>query len=379
MYINFWYVADLSENVKEEPVHVRMLTQDFVLFRDSSGKAHCLSNVCVHRGGSLAHGKRKGDCVECPYHGWQFNGAGECTRIPSMGPDAKIPSRAKVDSYPVEERYGLIFAFLGDMPEEERPPIMEVPEYGQEGWRPIVQTRDSNIDYKRAIENALDPAHNEFVHPTHGFSGGDDQRYRVPELDMREDEWGVGFMTTYVAPPLTDRKMQAASKRTETAVVEAGSGTHGPAHLWTHIHPTKDVSMHQYGFGTPIDETHRRGFGFTFRNFLLEPENDERFLTRNKYVGEQDRVVLERMQPKITPATNTTETFVPADKLIARYREKLKEWEDHGWRIDTEEIERNKDKVAYAIPSPARRHSKGWALDPIPLLPAAKKYRAAAE
>ncbi len=379
MYINFWYAAARSEDVTDEPFHVKMLTQDFVVFRDSQGCAHVLSNVCVHRGGSLARGKRKGDCVECPYHGWQFNGEGECTRIPSMGPNAKIPSRAKVDSYPVQEKYGLIFAFLGDLPEEDRPPLLEVPEYGREGWRGILQMRESVMDYKRSTENALDPAHNEFVHPTHGFSGGDDDRYHVPELEIMDTEWGPGFMTTYQAPPLTDRKMREASGRTENAIVEAGSGTVGPAHFWTHIHPTSDHFMHQYGFQTPIDESHRRGFGITMRNFLIDPENDKRFLTRNDYVAEQDREVLERIQPVITPETNTSETFVPADSVIARYREYLRQWEAMGWRINTDEINRTKDRLAYAVPCPARRHSKGWVLDPIPLIASAQEHKAAAE
>ena len=51
--------------------------------------------------------------VQCPYHGWRFDGAGQCLRIPTLPADQKIPARARVDSYPVQERYGLIFAFLG--------------------------------------------------------------------------------------------------------------------------------------------------------------------------------------------------------------------------------------------------------------------------
>ncbi len=378
MFINFWYAAEQSENLNDEPAHVRMLEQDFVLFRDNAGKAHCLSNVCVHRGGSLAHGKRKGDCVECPYHGWQFNGDGACTRIPSMGPDAKIPSRAKIDAYPTEERYGLIFAFLGDLPEEERPPIMEIEEYGREGWRATVQTGESNIDYKRSTENGLDPAHNEFVHPTHGFSGSQD-KYHVPELEVIEADWGVGFETTYVAPPLTDRKMKAASGRSENAIVTVSSGSYGPTNVWTFIHPTDDVFIHQHGFTTPIDQTHARSFLVNMRNFLLEEEHDARMRERNRYVGDQDNAVLTRLRPVITPETNTSETFVPAEKVIARYRGLLKDWEGRGWRIDSDEVERNKDKVAYAIPSPARRASKGWALDPVPLLPVQRAHKAAAE
>ncbi len=139
MFINFWYPAAKSEDLKEEPLLVRILGQDFAVFRDTAGQAHCLHNVCVHRGGSMAHGKRKGDALECPYHGWQFNGSGQCICIPSMGPGAKIPARAKIDAYPTVEKYGLVHIFLGDLPEEERPPIMDAPEYGQDGWRTTIQ------------------------------------------------------------------------------------------------------------------------------------------------------------------------------------------------------------------------------------------------
>ena len=69
MFINFWYAAAQSEEVQEKPVKVQMLGQDFVLFRNTEGAVKCLSNVCTHRGGSLADGIVKGDCVECPYHG----------------------------------------------------------------------------------------------------------------------------------------------------------------------------------------------------------------------------------------------------------------------------------------------------------------------
>jgi len=380
MFINFWYAADWSKKLTDQPVKLRMLGQDFVLFRDSSGQAHCLANVCVHRGGSLAGGIVKGDCIQCPYHGWLYDGAGKCRKIPSLGRDGqgRILARARVDSYPVEERYGLLFVFLGDLPEGERPPIMDIPEFGQPGWYAHCEDRIGEGDMGRTIENGLDPAHNEYVHPTHGFSGARDD-YFVPELRIEDRPWGSGFITTYFAPPLKDEKMKAATGRSENAVIEAGTFHYGPTCMTTYIHPTKTSFIHQNIFKTPIDERHNRGFLIQTRNFLLGEEHSGRFLERNKVVRDQDIVVLGDIEPRRSPGTSVHELLMPADKGVARYREKMREWEELGWRIDTAKVEATSETAAYAIPSPARRADpKGWVLDTMPLIPARRAVAAAA-
>ena len=136
MYINFWYpVCTSAELTASAPVRATILGLPFVAFRDAGGRASVLSDTCVHRGGSLGAGKVVGGRVACPYHGWQFDRTGRCTLVPSLGRDGNVPARAKVDAYPVEERYGIVFAFLGDLPEAERCPLYEVREWGQPGWR----------------------------------------------------------------------------------------------------------------------------------------------------------------------------------------------------------------------------------------------------
>ncbi len=70
MFINFWYPMTTSDELTQGPVKSRCLGLDFVLFRDAQGQARCLSNTCVHRGGSLGDGRVSRDCVQCPYHGW---------------------------------------------------------------------------------------------------------------------------------------------------------------------------------------------------------------------------------------------------------------------------------------------------------------------
>ena len=124
MIINQWYVAaESTEVTAAAPRKVKMLGVDFALFRDEAGVAHCLSDICVHRGASLGMGRVEKGCVECPYHGWQFNGTGDVVRIPSLPAETAIPKRARVDSYAVIERYGWVWVFLGDLPEAERPPL----------------------------------------------------------------------------------------------------------------------------------------------------------------------------------------------------------------------------------------------------------------
>jgi len=375
LFINFWYAAGRSADVGDTPVKRRMLGQDFVLFRDASGAVHCLADTCIHRGASLGNGKVKGDCIQCPYHGWQFDADGVCRRIPSLGSQAKIPGRARVDAYPTVEKYGLIFAFLGDLPDAERCPILPIPEYGEDGplpgWTATIQPFQWDFDYQRSMENGIDAAHNEYVHDTHGFSGNRaDYKLDTDAWRWIEDEWQTGFFSSIMAPPLPDKKMREASGRETNAVIESGTGHYGVSMLWTYIYPTPAIKIHQYLFETPIDTTRTSLYLVNLRNFLTEPEHDERIKGRNEYVALQDRDVLLDVRPRVTPETNTGEFFAPADISIAKYRAKLKGWESRGWRIDVDAVARDHKRVAYAIPCPARRETKGWVLDAIPLRPA---------
>ena len=381
MFINFWYAAAQAGELTQAPMRRRMLGQDFVLFRDSQGKAHCLSNTCVHRGGSLAGGKVVGDDVQCPYHGWRFDGDGRCSRIPSLGREARVPARARVDAYPTVERYGLVFAFLGDLPEAERPPIMAIPEYGTEGpmpgWAATTQYFEWDIDFQRSIENGIDSAHNEFVHPTHGFSYANEATYSIPPLKMFESDWAAGFFDDRLAPALPEETMRQASGRMEAGFIRNGTGFHGVSSVWTFINPTPTMHIYQYLFETPIDHDKTSLYLVNLRNFLTTPDHDQRMMTRNEYVANQDRDTLMALHPVVTPRTQSRELFMPADNCIGRYRQRLQEWEARGWRIDVDAVRENRLRAAYAIPSPARREQTGWVLDAVPLV--AAKAAAAAE
>jgi phenylpropionate dioxygenase-like ring-hydroxylating dioxygenase large terminal subunit len=385
MYINFWYpMIESAKLNSDKPELVQALGHKLALFRDGEGNAHCVSDTCVHRAGSLGLGKIRDGNIECPYHGWQFDGTGACKMIPSIGKDGKVPARAKVDAYPVQEKYGIVFAYLGDLPAEERPSLMPIDEYDEDNWRANLIVYDVACNYERSIENGLDPAHNEFVHPTHGHEGDRDD-YVVPEYELDHTEWGAGFMTTFIGKERPEYETRTAfrtdSKGNFRADTQAGTYFHGPAQMLTKIHLTEENWMHQYMYECPIDEGHIRIFLVNMRNCLLEPERDSKIVERCLAIAEQDIIILTKVDPIKTPDSMTCEVMVPADKILVHYRHCLDKWDQNGWRIDASTWRRRREdkNIAFSIPSPARRTEKNWVLDAVPLLVPDKAEKIAAQ
>jgi phenylpropionate dioxygenase-like ring-hydroxylating dioxygenase large terminal subunit len=365
MFINFWYPAEESHNVTDAPLKVQMLGLPFVLWRDEGGRARCVSNICTHRGGSLGDGKVIGNCVQCPYHGWLFNGDGQCERVPSLGPIAKIPKRSRIDAYPVEERYGLVFVFLGDLPEAERPTIMPIEEYGQDGWRTLTMRYRWKANYVRLVENQSDPSHVEYVHSGMGM-GGQNADYKVPKFRIDETQWGAGTMTEFQTPGSPDEEVGRVVTRGSS---DAGSGFHGISMTWTRIHFNETDGMNMYIYACPRDERDLEIFLVNQRNCRLDPELDKNFLSRMGVAVEEDRIVVEKLEPAIPSKETIGEFIVPADDVLMVYRQRLQAYQASGWRMDLAEMERNRYRMAYAIPSPARREDpKDWAVTPVPLL-----------
>jgi phenylpropionate dioxygenase-like ring-hydroxylating dioxygenase large terminal subunit len=216
-------------------------------------------------------------------HGWQFDADGNVHRVPSLGKNARIPGRTRIDAYPVEEKFGLILAFLGDLPEDQRPPVIDVAEWDQDGWRPTIQDYTLKANYERSVENGIDPAHNEFVHDTHGFEG-EDEEYKVDEMRIVEPSgWGKGFWHDFNAPSLTDDN-QMKDTRPDSGKLEVGTGFHGPNQVWTYIHLSDEAWIHQYLMERPIDDSSTHIYLVCMRNSFLKPAMDQNVIDRNQYV-----------------------------------------------------------------------------------------------
>jgi phenylpropionate dioxygenase-like ring-hydroxylating dioxygenase large terminal subunit len=376
MYINFWYpivrTQDLAAGKAER---VKVLGVNLVAWRGEDGVARVQADTCVHRGGALSKGQVKDNTIACPYHGWRFGPDGKACLIPSLGCDGKIPSRAKIDSYPVQEKYGIVFAFLGDLPEAERPPLYDVPEFETAGWRGSeILILDVPVYYERSMENGLDPAHNEFVHPSQGAPGMEPD-YLKKGLGLTDSDWGTKFFVSF--DETSHQESDLSGLRASKKGVRAGSGHHGPNHLQTWINFSATNAFHQYFFEQPVDEAHTRIFFLNTRNCMMDPKMDARASEANLKVANEDIAVLSNLNPVRTPENNIKEILLPTDQAVVRYRQFLTDWENRGWRVDLKKLRANDGDVAYAIPSPDRRTSANWVLDSIPLLPPADTAAAA--
>jgi phenylpropionate dioxygenase-like ring-hydroxylating dioxygenase large terminal subunit len=284
-------------------------------------------------------------------------------KVPSLG-EKRIPARAKVDAYPVQERYGIVFAFLGDLPEEERPPLYDIEEFDDPGWKSQLYVFDVACNYERSVENGLDPIHNEFVHPAQGAPMLSAEQQSGP-IPMEDIPWGSKFYLSYPEKKTHDTDLKAV--KTGDRVGAAGSWFQGPNQLVTWIDISKDNAFHQYLFEAPVDDSNTRIFFVNMRSWLLEDKYDDRIEKPTLDIVHEDVSVLEKLTPVRTPPTNTKEIMVPGDAVILRYREFLAQWDAKGWRIDYKKLQAERGDIAFAIPSPGRRTSGNWVLDPVPL------------
>jgi phenylpropionate dioxygenase-like ring-hydroxylating dioxygenase large terminal subunit len=165
MLKNFWYAVEFADRVTTKPLRATCLGQELVLYRTPKGRPVALSDLCVHRGAALSGGWVKGDSIVCPYHGWEYDADGKAVRIPANLEGRPIPKKARVDSYPVQEKYRFVWVFLGDLPEEERPPIPNWDEhFNDPSLRAVEGQFLWNANYERVMENGCDIAHTPWVH-----------------------------------------------------------------------------------------------------------------------------------------------------------------------------------------------------------------------
>lgn len=341
MFMNFWWPLAASARVGQKPLRVTALQQEFVLYRTTNGAAQVLSDLCVHRGGALSDGWMTGDCVVCPYHGWEFATDGACVRIPANAQGVPVPKKARVDSYPTVEKNGWVFGFLGDVASAERPPLADIPALDGANARRGSITWNAPYEHVIAqigdLQNSAFLLSDEFVDLPAALS---DER-------ATNTEWGAGVTANINLPKRITRRLGGLVSREETApeIRNASVLLCAPCVTVHTLGQTRAVMAH-----VPVNAT------TTITEWLIEqpiPKAD----------GAANGLEKMRRQIETTPAPDSA--IGAALKRINQAAAK------HGWSIDSELISAEYTNVkAVVIPSPARREvpelAAAWVLKKVP-------------
>src|ERR1700761_1935058 len=181
---HFWQPVYIGSELKAGvPVRMQMLGEYFTLYRGETGVAHVLEDRCPHRQTSLFLGSVEGDCIRCFYHGWKFDGDGNCTEQPAE--KANFATKVKARAYPTEEYLGLIFAYFG---EGEAPALPRFPEMEDAEGVLVASRHPVPCNYFQRIENDLDETHVHFVHRVSTDSYGLSE---LPEIGVSETDYGI--------------------------------------------------------------------------------------------------------------------------------------------------------------------------------------------
>ena len=159
---NTWYVAAWDHEVGRHLMARKILNIPVVLYRTAAGAPVALEDTCPHRFYPLSKGQLIGDAVECGYHGLQFDCSGRCQLVPGQD---KIPDSAKVRSFPVVQRWGWIWIWMGDPALADEDLIIDIPQLRTKEWAVCAgELLHFKGNYTLMTDNLLDPSHVSYVH-----------------------------------------------------------------------------------------------------------------------------------------------------------------------------------------------------------------------
>ena len=286
MYLyNAWYVAAWDHEVGRQPMRQTIVGEAVALFRDRAGKPVALVDSCPHRRLPLSLGCVVGDNIQCGYHGMTFDRDGTCVEIPGQD---KIPPAAHLRSFPVVERWNLLWIWMGDPALADPDAIIDIPHFSEAGWGinrgPAM---DVKCHYQYMTDNLLDPAHVSYVH---GTSLGSADTVGIPvETEVGEDRVIVRrwILDRELAPFFANRvKFEGKADRLQHyevrmpshAVIKdviAPAGTGAPKGRL----PEKVWLLDSYNFITPVDADNCRYYWFQVRNYDADSEEEDNALT----------------------------------------------------------------------------------------------------
>lgn len=313
----YWYPVAYSGDLTDAPRRVRLLGDDYVVWRGRGGLVGAALDECPHRGARLSQGWLENGDLVCPYHGWSFDPTGACTRIPQNDDDKPIPPRARALAVLVEERYGLVWVCPG-MP---RASIPELPEAEDPGFTLLHEMMDVwEASAPRIIDNALDVAHLAW---THKNTIGDSSAPKMHNMVVERDGQRLTSRVSYRS------RVTEAQRRNTGITTDFTTRTTNSELVQPFVF--KDVMEYENGLkhvlmktATPIDDTHTLFCQFIARNDAPDAEKAESIVALDRLIQAEDRNLLEHIRPEF-PLEITTEMHTRSDRMTVEYRKILAE------------------------------------------------------
>jgi len=326
---NAWYVAAWDRDIARELRPVTILGDRIMLYRTMGGNPVALEDACAHRKLPLSMGRLNGDEVECGYHGLVYDRRGRCTHIPGS---KRVPSIAKVRSYPTVSRYGLVWIWMGDAAQADPQSIFQVEHWDDSAWgRNSGGSMTLGCNYLFVTDNLLDPSHVAWVHRTSfGNEACGDEPIETTDLPtgviasrwMRDVEVAPFYAPLVSFKGRCDRLQHYEVRYPSHAIIKAVFVKAGAGATAAASRPDALV-MESYNFITPISESQTLYFWFQMRNFspgdeALSKEMDDGI----RAAFAEDRVVLEAVHEGFRNQV-TRKLDLATDRAPLTFRKKL--------------------------------------------------------
>ncbi|PVB60125.1 aromatic ring-hydroxylating dioxygenase subunit alpha [Labrenzia sp. 011] len=328
---NAWYVAAWSSEIDDDLRRFTILDEHIVMYRKTDGTIAALEDRCPHRLLPLSLGTRKGDDIQCGYHGMTFDCDGKCVRIPGQ---SNLPSSAYVVSYPVHERHGIVWIWTGDREKADPDDIFDMPEFTDPDW--LAHHGDAlhlKANYMNVAENLVDPAHVSFVHPT---TLGNAASENVPVHVSTEGETIVAWRWIRDAEPIgffrkfggftdnVDRWHYYYLHTPSIAVIDFGSAP--TTDNLAEDERNKGNRIFALHFLTPVTRDHTIDRWMHIRNTAIDDEAaSESMDAMFRIAFQEDKDVLEAIQQEEDRPAKRRPIRIAIDKGPMVYRKRISE------------------------------------------------------
>jgi phenylpropionate dioxygenase-like ring-hydroxylating dioxygenase large terminal subunit len=198
----YWIPALMSSELPERdgaPVRVRLLGENLIAFRTTSGRIGLIQNHCPHRGASLFFGRNEEEGLRCVYHGWKYSCEGHCVDMPSEPEESNFKSKVHATAYPCVERNDVIWTYMG--PRQTPPPLPDIEPNMLPQGEYAVQKVLRECNWFQGLEGDIDTGHLGFLHlgavrPEQTKPGTFDYYNvtdRAPKYEVVDTEFGTSY------------------------------------------------------------------------------------------------------------------------------------------------------------------------------------------